>query len=70
MRMLNVNLSAIVGISGDFNDEVLWPEFTNTDIIQQSAHSEIDFESLLSTFGLPPSFIICDDKSLIVSSSF
>lgn len=47
MRMLNVNLSVIVGISGDFNDEVLWPEFTNTDIIQQSAHSEIDFEALL-----------------------
>tara|TARA_B100000686_G_scaffold354910_1_gene468133 strand:+ start:599 stop:1696 length:1098 start_codon:yes stop_codon:yes gene_type:complete len=49
MRMLEVNLSVIVGISGDFQDEKLWPEFVDKPLIQQSAHSEIDFESLLDT---------------------
>ena len=47
MRMLNVNSSVIVGVSGDFYDEALWPELADTHIIQQSAHSEIDFEALL-----------------------
>ncbi len=47
MRMLDVDLDVIVGISGDFSDESLWPEFVNTPLVQQSAHSEIDFESLL-----------------------
>ena len=49
MRMLDVNSSVIVGVSGDFYDEALWPEFTETKIIQQSAHSEIDFEALLDS---------------------
>ncbi len=49
MRMLDVNPSVIVGISGDFYDEVLWPEFVDTKIVQQSAHSEIDFEALLDS---------------------
>ena len=47
MRMLDVNLSVIVGISGDFYEEVLWPEFAEVPMVQQSAHSEIDFEALL-----------------------
>ena len=49
MRMLDVNSSVIVGVSGDFYDEALWPEFTETKIVQQSAHSEIDFEALLDS---------------------
>jgi iron complex transport system substrate-binding protein len=49
MRMLDVDLNVVVGISGDFYDESLWPEFINTPLVQQSAHSEIDFESLLDT---------------------
>ena len=44
MRMLGINLSIVVGVSGDFQDEKLWPEFADTPIIQNSAHSEIDFE--------------------------
>ena len=49
MRMLDVNLSFVVGVSGDFQEEELWPEFVDTPIIQNSAHSEIDFEALLDT---------------------
>ncbi len=47
IRMLDVESDVIVGISGDFYDSSLWPEFIDTPIIQQSAHSEIDFEALL-----------------------
>lgn len=47
MRMLNVSADVIVGASGDFYDETMWPEYTTTTKIQQSAHSEIDFETLL-----------------------
>lgn len=47
LRMLDVNLSVVSGVSGDFYDEMFWPEFTETPMIQQSAHSEIDFEALL-----------------------
>ncbi len=46
MRMLDIDLSVVVGISGDLDDDELWPEFTDTDIVQNSAHSEIDYESL------------------------
>ena len=46
MRMLDINLSVVVGMSGDFSDSPLWPELQGTDIIQNSAHSEIDFEAL------------------------
>ena len=49
MRMLEVDLEVVVGISGDFYDESLWPEFVDTPLVQQSAHSEIDFESLLDS---------------------
>jgi len=49
MRMLDVDMGKVVGISGDFSDELLWPEFVNTPLVQQSAHSEIDFESLLDS---------------------
>ena len=49
MRILDVNSSVVVGVSGDFYDEMLWPEFSETKIIQQSAHSEIDFEALLDS---------------------
>ena len=49
LRMLDVNLSVVVGVSGDFQEEKLWPEFADTPIVQNSAHSEIDFESLLDT---------------------
>ena len=47
MRMLNVNSSVVVGVSGDFYDDAVWPEFVGTHVVQQSAHSEIDFEALL-----------------------
>ena len=47
MRMLDVNSSVVAGVSGDFYDEIIWPEYADTPIIQQSAHSEIDFEALL-----------------------
>jgi len=47
LRMLDVNLSVVSGVSGDFYDEMMWPEFVDTPMIQQSAHSEIDFEALL-----------------------
>ena len=47
LRMLEVNLSVVTGVSGDFYNEMFWPEFTDTPMIQQSAHSEIDFEALL-----------------------
>lgn len=47
LRMLEVNMSVVSGVSGDFYDEQFWPEFIDTPMIQQSAHSEIDFEALL-----------------------
>ena len=47
MRMLNVSSEVIVGVSGDFYDDTMWPEYSDTTKIQQSAHSEIDFETLL-----------------------
>ncbi|MED6338712.1 MAG: hypothetical protein VYC12_06765, partial [Candidatus Thermoplasmatota archaeon] len=49
MRMLDINESLIVGVSGDFSDEKLWPELSNKPMIQHSAHSEIDFEAILDT---------------------
>ena len=49
MRMLEINESVIVGVSGDFYDETLWPSLSEKTMIQQSAHSEIDFETLLDT---------------------
>ena len=49
MRMLDVDSSVVVGVSGDFYDEELWPEYIDTPIVQQSAHSEIDFEALFDS---------------------
>jgi|TARA_B100001094_G_scaffold151593_1_gene146762 iron complex transport system substrate-binding protein len=49
MRMLEVNTSVVTGVSGDFYDADLWPEYVDTPMIQQSAHSEIDFEALLDS---------------------
>ena len=49
MRMIDVDPSVIVGVSGDFYDDELWPEFSETPIVQQSAHSEIDFEALFDS---------------------
>tara|TARA_B100000459_G_C8593405_1_gene208756 strand:- start:372 stop:1469 length:1098 start_codon:yes stop_codon:yes gene_type:complete len=49
MRMLEIDESVIVGVSGDFYDENLWPKLFEKTKIQQSAHSEIDFETLLDT---------------------
>ncbi|MBA46051.1 MAG: hypothetical protein CMB31_05635 [Euryarchaeota archaeon] len=46
MRMIDVDPSVVVGVSGDFYDDELWPEYSDTPIVQQSAHSEIDFEAL------------------------
>ena len=47
MRMLDIDPSVLVGVSGDFYDETLWPELSKVDQVQYSAHSEIDFEALL-----------------------
>ena len=49
MKMLEVDLSVVVGVSGDFSESELWPEFESVPMIQNSAHSEIDFEALLDT---------------------
>jgi len=49
MRMLNVDTEIIVGVSGDFHDSTLWPEYADTPMVQKSAHSEIDFEALLDS---------------------
>jgi iron complex transport system substrate-binding protein len=47
--MLDIKESYIVGVSGDFSDEKLWPELSKKPMIQQSAHSEIDFEAILDS---------------------
>lgn len=47
MKMLDVDPDVVVGVSGDFENTDLWPDFTSTAVIQNSAHSEIDFEALL-----------------------
>lgn len=49
MRMLEINFSVVTGMSGDFQDSSLWPELQGKDIIQNSAHSEIDYEALFDT---------------------
>lgn len=49
LKMLDVDPSVVVGVSGDFASSDLWPEFDSTQIVQNSAHSEIDFETLLDT---------------------
>ena len=47
MKMLDVDPEVVVGVSGDFDDNDLWPEFADATRVQNSAHSEIDFEALL-----------------------
>ncbi|DAC36744.1 MAG TPA: ABC transporter substrate-binding protein [Candidatus Poseidoniaceae archaeon] len=47
MKMLDADMSSVVGISGDFSDETLWPELVDLPWVQFSAHSEIDYEALL-----------------------
>ena len=49
MRMLGVENSVVAGVSGDFYDANLWPELSEKEMVQQSAHSEIDFETLLDS---------------------
>lgn len=49
MKMLDINSSVITGVSGDFYDDKIWPELSEKPLVQQSAHSEIDFEALLDT---------------------
>lgn len=67
MRMLGVDLEIIVGVSGDFNDEELWPDLSNRDLIQQSAHSEIDFEALLDT--RPDLYIVFATNGMVDTNS-
>lgn len=49
MRMLDADMQSVVGVSGDFTDEALWPELAERPWVQFSAHSEIDYEALLDT---------------------
>ena len=47
LKMLDVDPEVVVGVSGDFDNDDLWPEFASVARVQNSAHSEIDFEALL-----------------------
>ena len=67
MRMLDVDLSVVVGVSGDLNDENLWPEFVDTPIVQNSAHSEIDFESLFDV--RPEIYIVFATNGMVDTSA-
>tara|TARA_B100001287_G_scaffold126325_2_gene106480 strand:- start:532 stop:1617 length:1086 start_codon:yes stop_codon:yes gene_type:complete len=63
MRMLGISNSVVVGVSGDFNDDLMWPELSKKDRVQQSAHSEIDFESLLDT--MPEVYIVFATNGMV-----
>tara|TARA_B100001564_G_scaffold47122_1_gene34356 strand:- start:2137 stop:3228 length:1092 start_codon:yes stop_codon:yes gene_type:complete len=63
MRMLGINESKIVGVSGDFGDELLWPELSDKPMIQHSAHSEIDFEAILDT--RPDIYIVFANNGMV-----
>lgn len=67
MKMLGVDLDIIVGVSGDFYDEELWPNLSSKDLIQQSAHSEIDFEALLDT--RPEVYIVFATNGMVDTNS-
>ena len=67
MRMLGINNSIIVGVSGDFYDETLWPELSRREIVQQSAHSEIDFEALLDS--RPDVYIVFATNGMVDTNS-
>lgn len=48
MRALGVDLSIIVGVSGDMNnDTTLWPEFSDVPVVQTTPVSEPDIEGML-----------------------
>ena len=63
MRMLEIDEEVIVGVSGDFGDEQLWPELSNKPMIQYSAHSEIDFEAILDT--RPDIYIVFANNGMV-----
>ena len=63
MRMLDIDLDVIVGASGDFQDETIWPEFTEIPLVQLSAHSEIDFEALLDCY--PDVYIVFASNGMV-----
>ncbi|MAK77822.1 MAG: hypothetical protein CL992_00870 [Euryarchaeota archaeon] len=72
LRMLDVNLSVVVGVSGDFqgfenSTSLLWPEFAETPIVQQSAHSEIDFEALYDV--RPDVYIVFATNGMVDTSA-
>jgi iron complex transport system substrate-binding protein len=67
MRMLNVSSSVVVGVSGDFDDSVLWPEYNETKIVQNSAHSEIDFEALYD--ARPDVYIVFATNGMVDTSA-
>ena len=63
MRMLDISEDRIVGVSGDFSDEKLWPELSDKPMIQHSAHSEIDFEAILDT--RPDIYIVFANNGMV-----
>jgi iron complex transport system substrate-binding protein len=67
MKMLDVDLSVVVGVSGDFSESDLWPEFESTPLVQNSAHSEIDFEALLDT--RPEIYIVFATNGMVDTES-
>ena len=67
MKMLGIDMGVVVGVSGDFHDEELWPELSNRDLVQQSAHSEIDFEALLDT--RPDVYVVFATNGMVDTNS-
>lgn len=67
MRMLEINFSVVTGVSGDFQDSPLWPELRGKDIIQNSAHSEIDYEALFDT--QPEVYIVFATNGMVDTDS-
>mgnify|MGYP003323562837 CR=1 FL=1 len=63
LRMLDVNLDVIVGVSGDFDDASIWPELSDVPLVQLSAHSEIDFEALLDC--RPDAYIVFATNGMV-----
>ena len=63
LRMLDIDLDVIVGVSGDFDDESIWPELSDVPLVQLSAHSEIDFEALLDC--RPDAYIVFATNGMV-----
>lgn len=63
MRMLEIDFETVVGASGDFEDESIWPEFDDIPLVQLSAHSEIDFEALLDCY--PEIYIVFASNGMV-----